>query len=123
VSALTEKQHLVKKMAARKSGTAVTFTKVVEGSYDSSTNTFSGGSTSTVTGYAEQVAGDPERYRALELVETEAPTLDFTPDTYNEEPAQDSTVSWGGVTFKTRDVASWKPAGEVISSSVVVVRG
>ena len=122
MSALAEKQHLVKKVAARKSGTAITFTKQVEGTYDPATNTFSGDSVTTVTGYASRVRGDPERYRALELIESEAPTLEFTPDTFNELPSLGATCAFGGVTYAVRDIAPWSPDGNAISATIVVAR-
>jgi hypothetical protein len=118
---LAQKQHLVSKVAARKNGAAITFT-IGTGTYDPSTDTWSSASTSTVTGYARRVRGEPERYARLGLVESEAPTLEFTPDTFGEIPPQLATCSFGGVTYAVRDVNPWAPAGSAVSCQIVVAR-
>jgi hypothetical protein len=123
MSGIAEKQYMVRKMAAQKDGAAVTFTLTSPGTEDPEAGTWSSGSTSTVTGYASRVRGDAERYQALDLTESEAPTLDFTPDTRGEVPALNSAVSWGGVTYVVRDVNADAPDGTANGCSVVVSRG
>ena len=103
-------------------GASVAFSLVSAGTHDPATDTWSGGSTTTVTGSAVRTAGNPERYKALELVESEAPTLFFTPDTYGSLPDQGSTVSWGGVTYTVRDVDPVAPDGTAIGAYVVIAR-
>lgn len=120
---LAVKQHLVSKSASRKTGAAVTFTLENPGTYDRATNTYSGGSSSTVTGYASRVPGDPERYKLLGLTEGESPTLLFTPDTNGDRPELLSTVSWASTTYTVRDVEPWAPDGTARSCRVVVSRG
>lgn len=122
MTALAEKQHLVSKVAARKSGVAITFT-LGTGTYNATNDTWSSAGTSTVIGFATRVPGDPVRYQALGLVESEAPTLQFTPDTAGERPALNSSCSFGGATFVVRDVQPWSPAGSDVSSRVIVSRG
>lgn len=122
MSALAEKIHVVAKMAAQKTGAAVTFTLQSPGTYTATTDTYASPSSSTVTGTAERVTGDPERYKALELIESEAPTLEFVPDTYGDVPPQGATVSFGGVTWTVRDVQPVAPDGSAVSARVVVVR-
>ena len=123
MSALAQKQHMVSKTAARKPGTAITFTLVDPGTHDPTTGNYTSGSTSTVVGVASRIPGDAERYRALELIESESPTLQFTPDTYGETPALNSSCSWSGVTHYVRDIVPWAPDGSTVSCRVVVTRG
>lgn len=122
MSALGQKMHLVAKTAAQKDGAAVTFTLTSPGIEDPEAGTWSSGSTSTVTGYASRVRGDVERYQALNLIEAEAPTLEFAPDTYGDLPALNSSVSWGGVSYFVRDIDPVAPDGSVISARVIVAR-
>lgn len=122
MSVLAEKQYLVRKMAAQKDGAAVTFTLESPGTEDPEAGTWSSGSTSTVTGYASRVGGDPKRYQALNLIESEAPTLDFTPDTRGSLPALNSSVSWGGVTYFARDLDIDAPDGTSNGARIIVAR-
>lgn len=112
---------MVSKVAARKNGAAITFT-LGTGTYDGATDTWSGGSTSTVVGFGRRVRGNPETYKALELIESEAPTIEFTPDTYGEIPPQGATTSFGGVAYAVRDVDPWAADGNAVSCRVVIAR-
>jgi hypothetical protein len=103
-------------------GASVTFTLTIPGTYDAATDTWTGGSTSTVTGDAIRTRGNPERYKALELIESESPALLFTPDTYGDLPALNSTVSWNSTTYTVRDVDPIAPDGTAIAARVIVVR-
>ena len=104
----------------REAGAAVTFTLTDPGTYDAATDTWTGGSETTVAGHAIRVKGDPERYRALELIESAAPTLLFAPTTYGDEPPIGSSVTWGGEVFVVRDSLPLEPDGTAILSRVVV---
>lgn len=123
MTAVADKQHLVSKTGAQKSGAAVTFTFANPGTYDRATNTYSGGSSSSVSGYASRVPGDPERYKLLGLIEGESPTLLFTPDTNGDKPELLATVTWASATYVVRDVDPWAPDGTARSCRVVVSRG
>jgi hypothetical protein len=103
-------------------GSAVTFTRTNPGTYDATTDTYSSPSTSTVTGDAIQVAGNPEQYKALELIESEAPTLFFTPDTYGQLPELGDTVVWNSVTYTVRAKQPIAPDGTAIAARLVVAR-
>ncbi len=121
-SALAQKQHLVAMTAARKSGAACTFTLSSPGTYDPAAGTYTGASTSSVIGYATQMQGNPVTYEKLGLIESEAPTLDFAPDTLGEVPALGSSATINGVAFVVRDVDPWAPDGVARSAKVVVSR-
>lgn len=77
---------------------------------------------STVPGHALRVKGRPDTYRALSLVESQAPTLLFVPDTYGAAPALGSSVIWNGATYTVRDVDPLAPDGTAILHRVVVAR-
>lgn len=101
-------------------GAAVTFTHS-----DSSQADATGIVTSTdttVVGTAVRDAGNPKRYERLSLIESEAPTLLFTPTTFGECPSPGDTCTWAGNSFVVRDVLPIGPNGDVIAASVVISR-
>lgn len=101
-------------------GAAVTFTKVArdrDPETGQSTTT-----TTTVTGRAVRVSGRPDRYQALGLIESKAPTLMFVPDTRGEVPELGSEVSWGGEDHTVRDVDPVAPDGTAIAARVIAER-
>ena len=100
-------------------GASVTFTLASAGTY-ASTGTWSGAATSTVTGQAVRVKGDPKVYAALELVESEAPTLRFVPTTYGQVPSLNSKVTWNSTVYTVKHVQVVAPNGTAILSRVVV---
>lgn len=81
-------------VVARK-GAAVTFTKIVPGAYDPATDTTTPPTTLTVTGHAMQIEGDPDLYTRLQLIESDNPTLLFSPDVPGVIPVLGMTVPWG----------------------------
>ena len=105
---------------------AITFTRTTPGTYNPATSTYSGASATTITGSAIAVRGDPERYVALSLIPSMAPTLLFTPDLYTlhsftpEFVMPGDTVAWNGVTFTVRDVSPVAPDGVVILARIIV---
>lgn len=104
----------------------ITFTRTSPGTYARTTGTFTGAATTTITGSAIQVKGDPKRYAALELVLTEALTLFFTPTGYpllaNTDAFVQSgdSVVWNDQTLIVRDVDPIAPDGYVIAARIVV---
>ena len=103
-------------------GAAVTFTLERAGLYDPATDTSTGATTTTVAGYAVQVEGDPERYRALGLVEGEAPTLLFVPSTFGALPPLGARVTWASASYTVRAVDPLRPDGNAILANVIVAR-
>ena len=105
---------------------ATTFTRTNPGTYDGTTDTFTGAAASTITGSAIQVKGNPSRYAALGLVLSTMPTLFFTPTTYpllangTEFVQPGDTVVWSGQTFTVRDVDPIAPDAYVIAARVIV---
>ena len=103
-------------------GASVTFTQQTPGVYDEATDTFTGAATVTVAGSAVEVGGDPNVYAALELVQSEAPTLLFSSSTYGALPALGASVTWGGAVYTVRSVDAVAPDGVAILATIVVAR-
>ena len=103
-------------------GASVTFTTISAGTYTESTDTFSGGSTATVSGSAIEVKGDPVRYANLGLVQLEPHTLLFAASTYGNDVALGATVTWNSAVFTVKAVDAVSPDGTPIIARVVVSR-
>ena len=101
---------------------STTFTHETPGTYDPETRTWSTPTSTSCTGAAIQIRGDPERYKALGLVESEAPTLLFVPATYGEAPGVGWEVTWANKDYTVRDISHVAPDGVVIMSRVVIGR-
>jgi hypothetical protein len=95
---------------------AVTFTRNSSGTYTASTGTWSGASTSSVTGSAIQVRGKELRYRELGL------SLAHNHNT-DEFVMPGDTVSWTGNTYVVKDVDPVAPDGYVIVARIIVGQG
>ena len=104
---------------ARK-GAAVTFTLQSAGTYDETTDTYSGASTATVTGYAIEDEGDPIEYQRLELIQQSPATLLFGPSMAGEIPPLGSVVTWAGTSKTVFAVAPIRPDGTCIVAEVIV---
>ncbi len=100
----------------------VTFSSTSPGTYNAATDTWSGGSTSTVTGRAFQKRGNPKVYEALKLIEADALTLLFIPTTYGQLPGLGWTVVWGGLTYTVRSILPIAPDSVAIGATIVVSR-
>ena len=103
-------------------GKAVEFVHTAAGTHDPATETHGAPVVTKVKGQAMRVAGDPERYKALELIESESPTLLFTPKTRGELPAMDSVVEWGDVGFSVKDIEPLALNGTATAARIVVSR-
>ena len=103
-------------------GAAVTFTQTVPGTYDPATDTWTSPSAVTVAGYAIRVKGNPIRYQALELIQSESPTLLFAPTTAGSLPAVGSAVTWNSIAYTVRDVEPVAPDGQPIIARIIVSR-
>lgn len=85
-------------------------------------------SVTTITGGAMQVSGEPAHYRELGLVEAQAPTLLFTPTSYNIRAWSEDfvrvgdTVEWAGAVFTVKAVYTTAPDGFVVISRIIVGR-
>ena len=101
---------------------STTVTRNVPGTYDAATDSWSSPSVTTISGSAIQVRGDPDTYRALNLIQSEAPTLFWTPDTYGDRPLPGDTVEWASTVYTIRDVAPIQPDGVLIAARLIVVR-
>lgn len=106
----------------RAAGAAVSWVLTSPGTQDAATGLYTGGVVSTVTGAAIRTQGDPLRYRELGLIETEAPTFLFAPDTYGDLVPLGAQMTFGGQTFTARDVEPIAPDGTAILCRVVAQR-
>lgn len=76
----------------------------------------------TIAGVAMQVRGDAIRYRDLGLIEAEAPTLMWVPDTYGDTPQPGDTLTWNSLGYTVADVYRLAPDGVTISTRLIVQR-
>lgn len=106
----------------RSKGAAVTFTRKTLGALTASTGLVAAPSTTTVKGYALRAAGDVNTYKALELIEQEPITLDFTPRTVGEYPEKDMTFEWNDVAFTVRSVEKVDQNGTAVAARVIGAR-
>lgn len=106
----------------RRRGAAASFVHTTPGTHTESTGQWSEPAESTVEVYAIQVRGDPERYRALELIESAAPTLLIVPVTFGQMPEIDDEVTWGGVSYKARELTPVAPDSTAIMAHVIIAR-
>lgn len=105
----------------RRKGAAVTCTQTLPGTYDPLTDLWSSPSTVTVSGYAiRDTGGNPQRWRDLELIQSEAPRLLFGSTTAGSLPALGATLVWGGTTYTVRDVDPIEPDGTAIVAHLIV---
>lgn len=99
---------------------SVTITRSTS-SYDPTTDSMTVTS-SEIVGVAVRVEGNPITYQRLGLVESEAPTLCFSPRTYGETPAPGDKITWGQVQYTVRDVNPLAPDGVTILAHLVIAR-
>lgn len=98
----------------------VTFTRTSQ-AYDAALDTIAP-VVSTITGNAIRVRGRPQIYEALKLIDTESPTLFFTPTSYGDRPKEGDTVVWESLTYKVVNVDVIAPDGVTIACRVVISR-
>lgn len=86
-------------------------------------------STSSVSGYAIRVKGDPLRFQALGIVERDVVVLLFAASTFGDEVRPGDTVRWpdtglpgSGKAYTVRDVDAVAPDGPSIIARVTVAR-
>ena len=78
--------------------------------------------TTTVSGVALQIRGDPEEYEALKLIEKAALTLLFVAETYGESPPLGASCEWGGMKYQVEATRKVAPDGTAVLSRVIVSR-
>jgi hypothetical protein len=102
-----------------------TFTKTSPGTYDPETDSYTGGTETTVEGSAIKIkdsASSIAKYQALGLVLTDAITLLFTAEEYGDHPEVGSTVEWASQTYTVRSVETLAPDGVTILSYLTCSR-
>lgn len=108
---------------------ALTFTRTTPGTTDPLTETTTGAAVTTITGEGIVVRGDPQRYRALELSLSTAPTILFAPTVYalraytTDFVQPGDTTVLNGVAMTVRDVSPIAPDGMVIAARIILVVG
>jgi hypothetical protein len=110
-------------LQVKRKGAPVTFTLSNAGVPNGLTGVPTGAASSSVAGHAVQTPGNPERYRALQLVETHAITLIFAPSTRPQMPALGATFTFGGVKWTVKAVDPVAPDGDGIVATVIGARG
>jgi hypothetical protein len=103
-------------------GAAVTFTKTDPGTQDATTGLYTGATTVTVEGAAMGTEANIREYERLSLVPRDSRTLLFAPATHGEEPALDSTLTWGGATYTLKSFLPFDPDGLSLISYAIVTR-
>jgi hypothetical protein len=101
---------------------ALTFTRTVPGTYAPGSGTMSGSTTTDYVGAGIRVRGDPQRYKALGLVESEAPTILWTAETYGDPtPPIGAKCSLNGIAYRVRDVSPVDPdfQGHIVARLIV----
>ena len=78
--------------------------------------------TTTVSGVALQVKGDPEEYESLKLIEKAALTLLFVAETYGEFPPLGAFCEWGELRYQVEATRKLAPDGTAVLSRVIVSR-
>lgn len=101
-------------------GAAVLFSHTEPGAYDQATDTTTAPVQSAVAGHAMEIDGDPELYKALELIGTHSPTLLFKPDTPGQLPGLGWTIFWGGETFTVKNITRLAMKGTPEAARIVV---
>ena len=102
----------------------VTFTRVAM-TIDATTDVATA-STTTITGNAMQVRGNPQRYKELGLTLGTMPTLFFAPTNYNLDVFSTDfvqpgdTVTWASKVYTVKDVDPIAPDGVVIAARIIV---
>ena len=76
----------------------------------------------TISGVALQIKGDPEEYEALKLIEKAALTLLFVAETYGDSPPLGASCEWGEMRYLVEATRKVAPDGTAILSRVIVSR-
>ena len=76
----------------------------------------------TISGVALQVKGDPEEYEALKLIEKATLTLLFVAETYGDSPPLGAFCEWGELRYQVEATRKLAPDGVSILSRVIVSR-
>src|SRR5258708_5302724 len=106
----------------------VTFTRTTPGIFNAADGTFGASTTTTITGDAIQVRGNPDRYDALNLVLGSMPTLFFTPTLYDLRAGSSDfvlpgdSVQWNLLTYIVKDIDPIAPDGIIIAARIIISR-
>lgn len=103
-------------------GAAVTFTRAKSTIYVAETDANYAVTPTSIPGFAVRVRGNPLKYQALSLIQSEAPALLFAPSTLGGLPLPGDTVTWGGEVYTVRDVDPESPDGVAIIATVIIAR-
>lgn len=114
-------QHASSLALLARKGAAVSFTFTTNGTLDEATGLDTGASTSTVSGQAVRVQGDPKVYEQLGLKEIDSPTLVFAPTTRGQLPSMDWKCTWASTVYTVARVFPVAPdaAGAIVARVVL----
>lgn len=104
-------------------GAAITFPDAIPGTagvYDPATDTWSAGTPPTdATGYALQLEGDADTYRALSLIQSNPVTLMIAASGLTITPRPGMAFTWASTAYTIRTADPFGPDGTPIYFTVV----
>jgi len=103
-------------------GAAVTFSQYHR-TFDPLTNRSQLALIETIAGYAIEVPKNPEKYKELDLIVEDAPTLLFVPTNLGYLPELGGSCSWAGAGWNVRDISPLALDGPPIMARVVISGG
>ena len=107
-------------------GTACTVTRVVEGTYNPATGTFTGGSTTNQSGIGVLLEYTPQEAGVLQqagtLVQASDRKLLLSVSGINNAPEPNDTVTFNGVVYTVIQAKSLAPAGYVVMYELMLRR-
>jgi hypothetical protein len=109
----------LKKLAAK--GAPVIFSISTPGTYVEATDEYTDPVFEEIAGQAVEIPGDPEEYKSMELLGTEAVTLFFVPTVFGATPKLHMSVDWAGALRTVSQIFPIRPAEELIAARVIVV--
>jgi hypothetical protein len=103
-------------------GAVATFYYSAPPVYDAATDTTTPPVITSVDMDAMEIDGDPELYKALELIGTSSPTLLCKPRTAVAMPPLGTSVLWGGERYTVKNVLRLAMKGTPTAARIVVTR-
>lgn len=102
-------------------GAAVTFPDATGTApvFDQTTETWTAGTLTDVTGRAVEIPGDPNTYQALSLVQSNPVTLLLAASGLTITPAPGMSFTWAGTAYTVRLVSPLAPDGTPVIYTVV----
>ncbi len=119
-----EADHASAHADVAEAGFVAAFSVRVPGVLDETTNRTAAGTVVPYPGVALRKRGSVRMYEALGLVQTEAVTLFWVPDTQGQLPPLEATIVLDGVAHAVKSVDPLAPSGvaDAIAATIIVGR-